>query len=98
MSSETGYICLEKETGAFDGTYTNESAAQAMAGYHQSLWAGSSWVVTPVSEARTSIHKFHAFDSVRKELESLYGPMNCNAGDDYDKGLGLITADQEDYA
>ena len=79
------YICVEKETGAYDGFYMEKAIAEHMAGFHQALWKGSNWDTKVSFKGDVVSSRFHADSAMRKNLERLYGEKDYKAADEYDR-------------
>ena len=85
-----GYICVEKQTGAYDGIYTDQSDAEHMAGFLQALWKDSSWALKTAFQGDTVRDRFHTEESMHKKLRNLYGKENYQAADAYDRLSGAV--------
>lgn len=81
----TGYICVEMETGACDGIYTEKSTAKHMIGFMNNLWSGSHWILMNSYSVSNFRNRFHREQPMQEKLKRLYGDPDYDAADKYDK-------------
>ncbi|WP_252180209.1 hypothetical protein [Endozoicomonas sp. 4G] len=79
----TGYICVEMETGACDGIYTEKSTAEFMIGFLAALWFGSHWTLKTAYKGDTVRNRFHHEQHMEEKLRRLYGEPDYEAADEY---------------
>ena len=85
-----GWICVEKQTNACDGIYTEKASAEYQCGRKNTVWEGSQWDLEPVFRGYGMIENYHRDEPMRNELISWYGKPNYKAADEYDRAHGRI--------
>ena len=82
-----GWMCVERKTGACDGTFTIKARAEYTCGCWQALWPGSVWDLVPDPHGGGSKGKFHMDEPMYSKLVDAYGPENLKALDKYEENL-----------
>lgn len=78
------WFMYELHTFAWDGHYRNKKEAEYLAGFKETIWKGSKWVVLDSSKFFLGEDLFHTKPEPKSRLQNAFGEPDYQAGDKYD--------------